>query len=80
MVGFSLRWLIFGAGAIGTYFGGRLMLSGGKVVFLERPEGLIELRQRGLRLVINHTEHCVPHPLIFTSLEDALITPISMSP
>ena len=33
-----LNWLIFGAGAIGTYIGGNLILHGQKVVFLEQPE------------------------------------------
>ena len=46
----SLRILSFGAGAIGTYIGGSLALGGHKVIFLERPDVVAELRQRGLRL------------------------------
>jgi 2-dehydropantoate 2-reductase len=46
----KLKVLVFGAGAIGTYFGGSLALAGQQVVFLERPEIVEELRQRGLRL------------------------------
>ncbi len=42
--------LIFGAGAIGTYIGGSLVLSGGRVVFVEQPAVAAELRSRGLRL------------------------------
>jgi 2-dehydropantoate 2-reductase len=45
-----LRILSFGAGAIGTYVGGSLALDGHTVVFLERPDVVEELRQRGLRL------------------------------
>lgn len=42
--------LSFGAGAIGTYIGGSLALAGHQVVFIERPEIVDELHQRGLRL------------------------------
>jgi ketopantoate reductase len=33
----ELHWLIFGAGAIGTYIGGSLALHGQNVAFLEQP-------------------------------------------
>ena len=33
-----MRFLIFGAGAIGTYIGGSLSLKGFPIVFLETPE------------------------------------------
>ncbi|RME90311.1 MAG: 2-dehydropantoate 2-reductase [Anaerolineae bacterium] len=46
----SLRVLVFGAGAIGTYIGGSLALAGHSVTFIERPEAAGELRKRGLRL------------------------------
>lgn len=42
--------LIFGAGAIGTYFGGSLVLAGHHVVFVEQQKMVVELRERGLRL------------------------------
>lgn len=45
-----LNVLIFGAGAIGTYFGGSLVLAGHHVVFVEQPKMVSELRERGLRL------------------------------
>lgn len=45
-----LNVLVFGAGAIGTYFGGSLILAGHQVVFVE-PSGIAaEVRERGLRL------------------------------
>ena len=43
--------LVFGAGAIGTYIGGSLALTGQHVVFLEQPAVVDELLTRGLRLV-----------------------------
>ena len=46
----KLKVLVFGAGAIGTYFGGSLALAGHPVIFLERPSVVEELRERGLRL------------------------------
>ena len=45
-----LNILVFGAGAIGTYFGGSLVLAGHQVVFVEQPKMVSELRERGLRL------------------------------
>ncbi|NOY99110.1 MAG: 2-dehydropantoate 2-reductase, partial [Chloroflexi bacterium] len=45
-----LKVLAFGAGAIGTYIGGSLVLDGHEVVFVERPDVADELRGRGLRL------------------------------
>jgi 2-dehydropantoate 2-reductase len=46
----GVKVLSFGAGAIGTYFGGSLALAGHQVVFVEQPAVVEELRQRGLRL------------------------------
>lgn len=45
-----MKWLCFGAGAIGTYIGGSLALAGQEVVFLERPAAAFELQRRGLIL------------------------------
>jgi hypothetical protein len=46
----KLKVLVFGAGAIGTYIGGSLALTGQQVVFIERPKVVEDLRLRGLRL------------------------------
>jgi 2-dehydropantoate 2-reductase len=46
----KLKVLVFGAGAIGTYFGGSLALAGHQVVFVEKPAVAEELHERGLRL------------------------------
>ena len=45
-----LKILAFGAGAIGTYVGGSLVLAGHQVVFVEQPKIAEELHERGLRL------------------------------
>jgi 2-dehydropantoate 2-reductase len=45
--------LAFGAGAIGTYVGGSLALSGHKVVFIEQPAVVEELQKRGMILELS---------------------------
>ena len=68
----TLRFLCFGAGAIGTYIGGSLILSGQEVVFLERAEMAPALRERGLSLERGGIKESVTAPQIATSLEEAL--------
>jgi 2-dehydropantoate 2-reductase len=46
----KLKALVFGAGAIGTYFGGSLALAGHQVVFVERQNVVDELKEKGLKL------------------------------
>jgi 2-dehydropantoate 2-reductase len=67
-----LRVLSFGAGAIGTYIGGSLAHAGHPVVFLERPELVAELRQRGLRLNRDGQEIHLPTPSMARSIDEAL--------
>jgi 2-dehydropantoate 2-reductase len=45
-----LTLLSFGAGAIGAYIGGSLALAGHRVVFVEQPAVVSDLRARGLKL------------------------------
>jgi 2-dehydropantoate 2-reductase len=60
--------LTFGAGAIGTYVGGLLVLAGHRVVFIEQPSVTGELQARGLRLDISTDKHREAHgPLIVSS-------------
>jgi 2-dehydropantoate 2-reductase len=76
-----LNILVFGAGAIGTYIGGSLALSGNHVVFVDQPAVADELRARGLRLDLTvdprrkTTESFLVNPSSFVmagSLEEAL--------
>jgi 2-dehydropantoate 2-reductase len=46
----EMKFLVLGAGAIGTYIGGSLALAGYQVVFVEQPNMVEELRSKGLRL------------------------------
>ena len=74
----DLSWLIFGAGAIGTYIGGSLALHrqpggpGHQVVLLEKPEVAAEIQERGLCLNLDGQEHAVSGVHIAGSIEDAL--------
>ena len=74
----SLNWLFFGAGAIGTYIGGSLVLHGKmsgkphKVVFVERPEVAAQITKRGLHLNIDSKEHVLSEAQVYGSLEEAL--------
>jgi 2-dehydropantoate 2-reductase len=45
-----LQITIFGAGAVGAYFGGRLAETGQDVAFVARGEALRAMRERGLRV------------------------------
>ena len=52
----KLSVLCFGAGAIGTYMGGSLALSGHRVVFIEQPAVVAELQKIGLSLDLSLDE------------------------
>ena len=76
-----LNVLVFGAGAIGTYFGGSLALAGHNVVFVDQPKVVDELRERGLRLELTIDERrktkdafiVLPRSFVIAaSLEEAL--------
>jgi 2-dehydropantoate 2-reductase len=73
----QLRFLCFGVGAIGTYLGGSLALSGQQVVFVERPAVAAEVRASGLTLDLSAAGlgvQRVENPLVVDSLEQALAT------
>lgn len=49
-MGTNVRILVLGAGAVGGYFGGRLVEAGGDVTFLVRPRRAAELAADGLAI------------------------------
>jgi 2-dehydropantoate 2-reductase len=67
-----MKFLFFGAGAIGSYIGGSLALAGCDVAFVERPEPAEILRRDGLTLALGAQTHRIPVRGIFTSAADAL--------
>jgi len=68
----ELKTLILGTGAIGTYIGASLVLSGQPVVFLERPDTARFIRTNGLELVKNGETVTVETPVVMENLPDAL--------
>lgn len=57
-----MRILVLGAGAIGGYFGGRLLQSGADVTFLVRPRRAEELARDGLVIKSPHGDVILPKP------------------
>jgi 2-dehydropantoate 2-reductase len=77
----DMKFLLFGAGAIGTYIGGSLALAGHQIVFVEQPKMVEALSEKGMRLDLTIDERrktkdafIVPPRsfVIEPSLEDAL--------
>src|SRR5437588_5732938 len=57
-----MRTLVVGAGAVGGYFGGRLLEAGRDVTFLVRPRRAAELAQSGLRIRSRFGDVILPAP------------------
>src|SRR5271170_7117681 len=66
-----MRILVVGAGAVGGYFGGRLIEAGRDVTFLVRPSRAQQLRQDGLRLISPHGNAIVTPKLVEAGSIDA---------
>lgn len=68
-----MNWLVFGAGAIGTYLGGSLHLRGHRVTFLEQPIAANNISQHGLSLSLKPgQQEYIVRPCIVSSLEQAI--------
>ncbi len=57
-----MRILVVGAGAIGGYFGGRLLQAGRDVTFLVRPKRAMELARDGLVIKSPHGDVTLKNP------------------
>jgi 2-dehydropantoate 2-reductase len=57
-----MRFLVVGAGALGGYFGGRLLQAGRDVTFLVRPARAALLREHGLRIKSVKGDAHIPAP------------------
>jgi 2-dehydropantoate 2-reductase len=62
-----VRTLVVGAGAIGGYFGARLMAAGRDVTFLVRPRRAEQLRRNGLAVVSPLGDLELPSPPVVTA-------------
>ena len=68
----DLKLLIFGAGAIGTYVGSSLLLSGEKAIFVERPATAAKIKSTGMRLIHDGETRLVENPPVYGNLAEAL--------
>jgi len=72
----TMRFLVVGAGAIGGYFGGRLLEAGRDVTFLVRPRRAAQLASTGLALRSRFGDVVLPAPPHL--LADALREPFDV--
>ncbi|PWH16181.1 MAG: 2-dehydropantoate 2-reductase [Anaerolineae bacterium] len=69
---YKISMLSIGAGAIGSYIGGRLLLSGQQVVFLEKPNVAESLQKVGLTIYQGKESQRVESLQVLSSLQQAL--------
>src|ERR1700733_11844900 len=72
----AMRILVVGAGAIGGYFGGRLLEAGRDVTFLVGPRRQAQLGKTGLVIRSRVGDASLPAPPIVTA--DALRAPVDL--
>ena len=63
-------FLVFGAGAIGTYLGASLRLQGHRVHFLEKEADIPDLQKRGLKMVQGEEDYFQTDADFFSSLDN----------
>jgi 2-dehydropantoate 2-reductase len=68
----SMKYLVIGAGAIGTYIGGSLLRSGQEVVFLERKELIEKLRKSGIRINLEDEAYSSSNIQVLSDIHQAL--------
>ena len=71
-----MRILVVGAGAVGGYFGGRLLQAGRDVTFLVRPRRAAELAKHGLTIRSRLGDFHRPSPPIVS--EESLAQPFDL--
>ena len=71
-----MRILVVGAGAVGGYFGGRLLQAGRDVTFLVRPRRAASLAQHGLTIQSRFGDFHRPAPPLV--LEQDLAEPFDL--
>src|SRR3954453_15434271 len=76
MGAWAMRFLVVGAGAIGGYFGGRLLEAGRDVTFLVRPGRAEQLARTGMAITSGFGDVTVPAPP--TVLADQVRAPFDL--
>lgn len=67
----KLKILCFGAGAIGSYVGGSLQISGHDVHFIDRTETIARIHQNGIQLGLPNGLHHLSISNLWNNIEDA---------
>ena len=67
-----MKYLIIGAGAIGTYIGGSLLRSGQPVIFVEREEIAARIRKNGLKIELEEETFIANDVRVFPSFPAAV--------
>ena len=75
-----MRILVIGAGAIGGYFGGRLLEAGRDVTFLVRPGRAARLAETGLAITSRFGDVALPPPTTVLAGEAPVRSTSSCSP
>src|ERR1700722_5568436 len=67
----EMRVLVVGAGAVGGYFGGRLLQAGRDVTFLVRPGRAEQIRKNGfaVRVADQHPAELAARPIVSEQIE-----------
>jgi 2-dehydropantoate 2-reductase len=73
-----MKYLIIGAGAIGTYIGGSLLRSGQNVVFLEQEELIQKLHNSGIRINLEDETYSSSKIQVFSDIQRALSDPVDI--
>jgi len=68
----KFRFLCFGVGAQGIYLGANLQEAGHDVVFVDRPENVSLITQKGLELKNERGNIRIHHPVVVATIEEAL--------
>jgi 2-dehydropantoate 2-reductase len=64
-----MRFVVFGAGAIGSGIGGHLYRTGHDVVLVGRPGHVEQIRRRGLQLITPDQTYMLPVPAVASAAE-----------
>lgn len=64
-----MRFVVYGAGAIGSGIGGHLQRAGYHVVLVGRPAHVDRIREHGLRLVSSERTYTLPVPAVTCAME-----------
>jgi 2-dehydropantoate 2-reductase len=66
-----MHYLVFGAGAVGSYLGARLAVSGQQTTFVARPRIIAAWKKNGLRIFGELNDEILPNPNVTDKIEQA---------